>query len=166
MSWLKSDNPKGITAVRRTKAMPTDLNLSFRKALASDMDYLLWLRKETMNIHLTNAGVKVSESNHLKGLLYQFDDAQIILLNKQKIGLLKISVHQEHVEIIQIQIEPQYQGKGIGKQIIEQIMDDARKAKLSVILSVLKKNTAKNLYEQLGFEIIGEDDYSFIMKFK
>ena len=52
--------------------------LKYRKAQQTDIAYLLWLRKETMNEHLIYSGMDVDEDNHLRRILYQFDDAQII----------------------------------------------------------------------------------------
>ena len=138
--------------------------MKYRKAQQTDIDYLLWLRKETMNEHLIFSGMDVDEENHLRRILYQFDDAQIILFNDQKIGLLKISEFQNRIEIIQIQIEPEFQGKGIGQKIIKSIIEKASEKKLPIKLSVLKGNKAKKLYESVGFKVIEENDYSFVMK--
>ena len=138
--------------------------LKYRKAQQTDIAYLLWLRKETMNEHLICSGMDVDEDNHLRRILYQFDDAQIILLNDHKIGLLKISEFQNSIEIIQVQIEPKFQGKGIGQKIITSIIEKAFEKRLPVILSVLKGNKAKKLYESIGFKVIEENDHSFVMK--
>jgi ribosomal protein S18 acetylase RimI-like enzyme len=70
------------------------------------------------------------------------------------------------IEIIQIQIEPLHQGKGIGRKIIKSIIEKASGEKSSVILSVLKENMAKKLYDSIGFKVITENSESFIMKYK
>jgi len=140
------------------------IKLTYRKATQTDIDYLLRLRKQTMNEHLINSGMDVSEENHLKRIMYQFDNAKIIYLNAKKIGLLKVSESQNKIEIIQFQIDPKYQQKGIGQIIIKSIIKKSSKKKLPVILSVLKVNKAKRLYERIGFNIIEENENSFIMK--
>lgn len=144
----------------------SELNLTYRKALHSDTEYILWLRKETMNEHLANAGFDLNEENHLKGIEYQFENAKIILHNNRKIGLLKKSESEEYIKLIQIQISPEYQGQGIGKQVIKSIIYDAFKKDKAVHLSVLKDNPAKRLYLNLGFEIIDENSHSLIMRTK
>jgi RsiW-degrading membrane proteinase PrsW (M82 family)/ribosomal protein S18 acetylase RimI-like enzyme len=51
------------------------------------------------------------------------------------------------------------QGKGTGKFIIEQIMNDIReKGGTALRLNVNRHNTAKNFYEKLGFVITGTED--------
>jgi ribosomal protein S18 acetylase RimI-like enzyme len=143
-----------------------EIELTYRKCLKTDIGYLLWLRKKTMNEHLINSGIDVSDENHLNRIMFQFDQAKIILLKDQKIGLLKILEHQNSIEIIQIQIEPLYQGKGLGQKIIKSIIEKLSGEKLSVTLSVLKENKAKKLYDTIGFKVIIENNESFIMKYE
>jgi RsiW-degrading membrane proteinase PrsW (M82 family)/ribosomal protein S18 acetylase RimI-like enzyme len=51
------------------------------------------------------------------------------------------------------------QGKGTGKFVIEQIMNDIReKGGTALRLNVNRENTAKNFYEKLGFVVTGTDD--------
>ena len=138
--------------------------MTFRKALRSDIDYLLWLRMETMEKYLIDSGIKLTREDHLARVQYQFEYAKIILLKAEKIGLLKIKENGRESEIIQIQIEPKYQGKGWGTKIIQTLIAQAQKEKKQIYLSVLKKNKAKYLYKRLGFSVTEETKDSFIMK--
>lgn len=138
--------------------------MTFRKALRSDIDYLLWLRMETMEKHLIDSGIKLTREDHLARVQYQFEYAKIILLKAEKIGLLKIKENGRESEIIQIQIEPEYQGKGWGTKIIQTLIAQAQKEKKQIYLSVLKNNKAKYLYKRLGFSVTEETKDSFIMK--
>ncbi|MNR98182.1 Acetyltransferase (GNAT) family protein [compost metagenome] len=140
------------------------IELNYRKASLADIEYLLWLRKQTMTEHFLNSGIEVNDEYHLKRIEYHFEDAKIILLNENPIGLLKVNENKSGFEIIQIQIDPEFQGKGIGKKMIQSIIDKASSLNLPVELSVLKNNKAKQLYISLGFKIINENEDSFIMK--
>jgi ribosomal protein S18 acetylase RimI-like enzyme len=142
------------------------IELTYRKCLNTDIEYLLWLRKKTMDEHLINSDIDVSDENHLNRIMFKFNQAKIILLNDKKIGLLKILEHQNSIEIIQIQIEPIHQGKGFGQKIIKSIIEKLSGEKLSVVLSVLKENKAKKLYDRIGFKVITENNESFIMKYE
>ena len=139
--------------------------LTYRKCLNSDIEYLLWLRKKTMNEHLINSGIEISDEIHLNRIMYQFEQAKIVLLNYKKIGLLKIVEHQQSIEIVQIQIDPLYQGKGLGQKIIKSIIAKLSDKISSVTLSVLKNNKAKKLYETIGFKVTAENNESYIMKY-
>lgn len=138
--------------------------LTFKKATAQDIEFLLWLRKETMVEHYINAGKEVNEESLLNRINYQFEYAKIILLKNQQIGLLKIAEQDNEIEIFQIQIAPNHQNKGIGSQIIQSIRKEASVKKIPVKLSVLKVNKAQTLYQNLGFEIYDENEFSYFMK--
>jgi ribosomal protein S18 acetylase RimI-like enzyme len=138
------------------------MKLTYQKATEEDMEFLLWLRKQTMTEHLLHTGKVVNEENLLDRIRYHFEDAEIILLKDQKIGLLKLA--ENEIEILQIQIEPNHQNKGIGKEIIQAIIQKASTKNIPVKLSVLKVNKAQTLYKNLGFEIYDENEYSYFMK--
>lgn len=139
------------------------MQLSFKKARSADFDYLLWLRKETMNPHLEKAGFSTNEENHLKALNYRFEGAKIIFLNNE-VGLLKTSTGDNFIEIIQFQIAPKYQGKGLGMRIIAKLIAEAPENVDFLLLSVLKENNAKKLYEKAGFVVTEETPDSYIMR--
>lgn len=140
-----------------------ETKFEYQKASKTDIEYLLWLRKATMNEHLLRLGMNISDTSHLNRIMYEFKNAKIVLLNNQRIGLLKVKENENNIEIIQIQIEPIIQGKGIGQEIIKSIIKKSDKKK-SVRLSVLKGNNAIKLYESLGFKIIEENNNSYLMK--
>jgi N-acetylglutamate synthase-like GNAT family acetyltransferase len=138
--------------------------ITYQKATEEDIEFLLWLRKQTMTEYLLHAGKEVNEENLLDRINHHFDNAKIILLEDQKIGLLKLAKNENKIEILQIQIEPNHQNKGIGKKIIQSIIQKATTKNIPVKLSVLKVNKAQTLYKNLGFEIYDENEYSYFMK--
>ncbi len=60
-----------------------------------------------------------------------------------------------------IEILPDYQGRGLGAAIIHGIIAEADAHHLPVRLQVLKINPARRLYERLGFVITGETETPF-----
>ncbi|PJJ08497.1 acetyltransferase (GNAT) family protein [Flavobacterium sp. 1] len=138
--------------------------LTYKKASEEDTEFLLWLRQETMVEHLNSAGMEVDEKKLLSRIKHQFEHAKIILLQDQKIGLLKLVETNTEIEILQIQIAPNHQNKGIGKGIIQSIIQEATTKKIPIKLSVLKVNKAQTLYQNLGFAIYDENKYSYFMK--
>jgi ribosomal protein S18 acetylase RimI-like enzyme len=55
-----------------------------------------------------------------------------------------------------IAVVPSYTGKGIGAQLLRQILNAAASTYSAVYLSVRATNPAKRLYERFGFVVIGE----------
>lgn len=141
------------------------MNLQYRKASQNDVDFLLDLRMKTMTEHYASSGLPTTEESALQRVLYQFEKANIVSLDNEPIGLLKLNKESDKTEVLQIQIDPKMQGKGIGKTILKDIIKEAKTAQKSVVLSVLKTNKAQNLYSSLGFVITDEDEHSYIMEF-
>ncbi len=139
--------------------------ITYRKASENDIDYLLDLRTQTMNPHYADSGLPTDRESTLQRILYQFDMANIILLNNEPAGLLKINKAADKTEVLQLQIDPNEQGKGLGRTILTDILKEASKERKTVSLSVLKTNKAQHLYADLGFKIVGEDDHSYFMEF-
>lgn len=139
-------------------------SLIYRKATENDIDYLLNLRMKTMNPHYETSGLSTDRETTLQRVLYQFEKADIILLDNQPIGLLKVDRTFTNIEVLQLQIDPSQQGKGLGKKILSDILEEASLAGKTVSLSVLKTNRAQHLYTSLGFKITGEDEYSYFME--
>ncbi|GEN72429.1 GNAT family N-acetyltransferase [Chryseobacterium lathyri] len=143
-----------------------NMTITYRKASENDIDYLLDLRTKTMNPHYADSNLPTDKETTLQRILYQFEKAHIILLNNEPAGLLKISKAEDKTEVLQLQIDPSQQGKGLGKTILTDILEEASAEEKIVSLSVLKTNKAQNLYKSLGFKVVDEDEYSYFMEFQ
>jgi ribosomal protein S18 acetylase RimI-like enzyme len=137
--------------------------ISLRAATEQDIDFLLDLRLETMGEHFIAAGINQTNDYHRQRVLIRFECARIVLYQNQPIGLFKFTQDELDWDIIQIQIKPAFQGKGIGGRLLEQVIAEAQKAGASLKLSVFKKNPARHLYERFGFAIVAETDDAFEM---
>lgn len=141
-----------------------DIQLTYKKATENDIDYLLDLRTKTMVPHYAEPDLPTDRETTLQRILYEFDKACIIFLHHQRIGLLKVNETAGKTEILQLQIDPEFQGLGLGGKILKNILAGAAEKGNAVWLSVLKTNKAQHLYTSLGFKIIGEDEYSYFME--
>jgi len=112
--------------------------------------------------NLERDGINLSKEEHLERVNHGYDHSFLILLKKKLVGVLKYLSTSNEVELIQIQIEPRYQGKGYGSVIVQKILND-EKGKI-VKLKVLKNSPAVKFYKRLGFKTIGEDNYEYHMQ--
>lgn len=140
-------------------------HLTYRKATENDLDYLLDLRTKTMVPHYAESNLPTDHEATLKRVLYAFEKANIILLDDQTVGLLKINKTDNRTDVLQLQIDPGQQGKGLGKKILTDILNEASLTGNTVSLSVLKTNKAQHLYTSLGFKTVSEDEHSYFMEF-
>lgn len=79
--------------------------------------------------------------------------------NKIK-GAVKFYVEKNHLFINLIGVFKDYRKEGIGKKLINFVVKNAKKRKLSFIkLSTFTKSNSWNFFEKLGFVLIEEQNY-------
>jgi ribosomal protein S18 acetylase RimI-like enzyme len=90
---------------------------------------------------------------------------RVICYADNDIGFLDVVTRPDAVVLQNIEIHPQYQGRGIGSELIGRILTSAKNHGVPVRLQVLKVNSrARSLYERLGFVLIGETETHFEME--
>lgn len=95
------------------------------------------------------------------------DNQQIIIVDERDAGRVTLNETPELIYIAQINLLPEFQGKGIGSAVIESVKADAARAGKVVELRVLKTNPdARRLYERLGFAVFDESDTHFWMRWR
>ncbi|ADM97261.1 GNAT family N-acetyltransferase [Dickeya dadantii] len=134
-------------------------------ATESDIDFLLQLRRLTMGKYLADIGASTDHDSLMRRVRYEFEHAHIVRVEGQPAGLFKYRFmpQEQHWYLIQIQIHPDFQNRGIGKQLIETLLAQASAQGQAVVLSVLKNNPARHLYHRLGFRVTDQIEREFIM---
>ena len=132
------------------------------QATEADVDTLLRLRLMTMPTHLEKAGLFLSEDEHKARVIEDYECSFIIYCEHKIAGMLKYKDINTRIYIMQLQIFPAMQNKGIGRDVLTQVIQNRQGKRVE--LTVLKDNPAKNLYQRLGFTITGEDEYEYFMQ--
>lgn len=142
------------------------MNITLRPATEKDVDFLLLLRASTMQPYLQEIGMPTDRADYLSRIRYQFEHAKIIEVDGKAAGLFKayFDQHQQVWHLVQIQVHADFQGKQIGHRLISELLDQARETNKKVLLSVIKVNPAKRLYDRLGFVQYGETEHEFLMQ--
>ena len=73
------------------------------------------------------------------------------------IGALWLSDEGDHWRLREIFLLPEHQGGGLGSQLIEEVISQARTEQKPLRLRTLKQNRALQLYLRLGFHPIEEE---------
>lgn len=141
-------------------------DLALQHATEEDLPFLLALRKSTMTEHLRRAGAPDDDERHLARIRHHFDDAQIVWLAGRPAGLFKHYRDPAGWRIVQIQIDPAFQGQGLGRRLLASVLDRADAEGAPVTLSVLKGNPARRLYEALGFTSVKETELEHEMRYE
>ncbi|GAA0357248.1 hypothetical protein GCM10009092_21840 [Bowmanella denitrificans] len=117
-----------------------------------------------MTPHIQAEGLTQDDEEHLNRIKLRFDSAKIISVKGKVCGLLKLVEEGDEWDLIQIQIDTHFRGKGIGQRVIKDVLKRAFASGASVKLSVLRSNPAKKLYEKLGFKPYMQTDTTFEMR--
>ena len=83
-------------------------------------------------------------------------DYRVIKSKNKIIGLIKIVATKDSIYLAEIQIDRQYQNKGIGTNIITIIIDKAKLSQKQLWLKLVKGNPVEKLYRRLGFVVFEE----------
>jgi len=129
-----------------------------------DKNYLIDLRMLTMVEHLERAGVYLDDNQHTQRVDHDFECFQIIYTGAKRAGAIKLKESEQDIEVIQIQIHPDFQGLGLGSQVLSKLIDNARLKRKNVKLNVLKANRALAMYRRLGFALCSEDEYEYHLR--
>lgn len=82
------------------------------------------------------------------------------------VGALNLREKADYLWLEMVLVLPDYQGRGIGRLMLEYAQDKAIEAKKPLRLSVLKLNPAHNFYRHMGFEQSDVDQWSYKMQWQ
>ena len=139
---------------------------TLRPAREADLPFLRALRAQSMREHLENSGLAYDEAAQEARILDRFNCARIVVCDGADVGLFKVCREGSAWELIQIQLLPAAQGRGLGTALIRDLLADAAAAAagVAVELSVLKANPAQRLYARLGFRPVGEAARAYTLR--
>ncbi|MFN2441589.1 MAG: GNAT family N-acetyltransferase [Thermoanaerobaculia bacterium] len=82
----------------------------------------------------------------------------VIEADEVAVGTVCVERRPDAFYILELQLLPAYQGRGIGGDVVRSIIRDATAECVPVALSVVPANArAQRLYERLGFRVVGVD---------
>ena len=80
------------------------------------------------------------------------ENGHLVLVDGQPAGILKVYEEGGWLYLAEIGLMPEYQNKGLGTQMIQDVLDLADKLGINVELQVFANNPARRLYERMGFQ--------------
>jgi ribosomal protein S18 acetylase RimI-like enzyme len=142
------------------------VNLSTRPATGNDLPFLYQLHEQTMRIYIekgAGAWQKSIEQDTIRKELSS-GDMQIIQIDEVPVGVISVQARAEELFLSMLEILPQYQKKGIGTFLLENIQKEAAFQKIPVALQVHQTNAiAQTFYFRLGFQETGRNRTHLIL---
>lgn len=139
-----------------------------RDASDKDIDFLLDLRRETIKSYIDDIW-GWDEAFQRKEFDENFcsDLNKIITLDGVDIGVLEINESAYELNITELELLSEFQGKGIGSLILKDQIRKANEMKKTINIGTFKSNIdAIRLYEKLDFRIIDETETHVLMSKK
>jgi ribosomal protein S18 acetylase RimI-like enzyme len=140
--------------------------ISLRPVTDDDYEYLYALNEQTMREYAEQTYGPWNETV-VRGIFaerWRPESIRIVVIDGQDGGMLEVIPGETSVQLANIRVAPEHQGKGIGTRLISEVLRDAHGRGLPVTLRVLKVNPARHLYERLGFVVVGETEPHYLME--
>ena len=141
-------------------------NYVLRKYENSDYEFVYEVKKNAYKKYVEQCWGKwddIDQKNRFKESMEKtFDRTYIIMFNDEKIGFYQGQLVNEQTYYIEnICIIPEYQGKGIGTEILKSVLNEYSDKNIEI--QYFKQNPVGNLYKKLGFEPNGETEFHYQM---
>jgi len=135
-----------------------ELSWRVRPARPDDRPFLFGLNEVTMREHIERVwGWNGAEQTAFFERRFQPERWQIIQADGEDIGVLVVEEEGNEIYLAEIQILPEWQGRGIGSSVVRSLMKSAAASGKALTLRVLHVNRrARSLYERLGFRAFKE----------
>jgi ribosomal protein S18 acetylase RimI-like enzyme len=143
--------------------------VTLRSARPDDEDFLFELFRQTMGGELAVLGDAILRMQFKAQLLaysaeFPAAEHQIIMLGGRAIGRVLVERSETENRGVDIALLPEHRSAGIGRMLIQELLDEAARAGKPFRISVVKTNPALHLYERLGFKTTGDTETQFLME--
>ena len=79
-------------------------------------------------------------------------------------GELRLEDRPDALFLARIMLHPTWQGRGLGRQILQDLIARAAARQVPLLLSVWENNRARGLYQRLGFEVTHQEGFRVKMR--
>ena len=88
----------------------------------------------------------------------------IVMADQSPVGWLHFEETDTEITLVNYCVAADYRRQGIGSTVLQTLIADWTKKNKPLVHSVLKGSTCRTFFEKRGFELIGEDEITFILK--
>lgn len=142
------------------------IHYTLRKAEEKDFDITHTIKLDAMKDYITQTwGWDEELQNKFHREEFYTDNIFMVEVGGRPIGTIGINEIENEIVINRIYLLKEFQSQGIGSSLLKKIINENKDRVIR--LAVLKVNAgAKKLYDSLGFEVYGEGNEHWKMKFK
>lgn len=149
----------------QTVPLGSNTTISLRPATDRDTDFLLRVFASTRRQELSQTGWSQDEVEAFLNIQFEvqrqfyketFKNARFDIIETygKLAGNLYVARHNGEIRILDIALLPEYRNKGIGAQLIKELLAEATDKNVPVRVHVEQGNPSLSLYRRLGFKQI------------
>jgi ribosomal protein S18 acetylase RimI-like enzyme len=130
------------------------MTIEFRTARRADARYVLGLEEACMRAYAEALWGHWHASDTPATMC--LGGCYIVECEGEAVGCVQVSHRGDHLWIEKLYIDPDYQNRGLGAQVLQHVLAAAAREQLPVRLCVLTTNPAQAFYERAGFVVCEE----------
>ena len=149
------------------------MKMELRNALPKDFDFILKLTRKNMEKIVTEEWIADWEKDVEPNFVNMWKSQgkkKIIEVDNRSVGYFWFEQHPEKKEIFinSIQIDEQFQRKGLGTEVLNGLHKEARNRNLEFVRAVVQKNNvhARKFFEKNKFESVEETESGMLVERK
>lgn len=137
-----------------------------RQASDDDYGFLYDLFVRTMRPSIVHVWGSWEEDRWEAFFREHFDPVryQIVIVNGVAVGALSVERRPDELYLDTVEVDPEFQGRGLGTALIRDVLLRAAREKLPVTLQVNVANRSRRLYERMGFVTTGQTETHYLMR--
>jgi len=143
--------------------------LSLRPVDDGDEDFLFWLYASTRQEEIAAWGWDTAQRDAFLRMQFQAQrnsyraayptaDHSVVVVDGTSVGRLIVSSKDKSIVLVDISLLSEYRNRGIGTELMQRLLREAETSRCSLSLQAARNNRAIQLYERLGFKLIGADE--------
>jgi GNAT superfamily N-acetyltransferase len=140
--------------------------ITLRDATPDDLEFLFSLLRVALGPYVVRTFGPWDDAEQRARFFASTDPAthRIVEQGGRPVGCLAVRRLPDEVRLNRVLLLPEVQSRGIGTQLVREVVATARIAGLPVRLRVFRVNPARRLYERLGFVATGGTDTHVLME--
>jgi ribosomal protein S18 acetylase RimI-like enzyme len=145
--------------------LPDTNAYALRPAVPGDLGFIHALRVAGLRAHVERLwGWDAHEQRERFGRRFDPGAYRVIVVDGQDVGAVSVDWGGDVVFLSDIEIAAEWRGRGLGTAVLNDLLAEARRRNQAVQLQVLQGNPARDWYERLGFEAVGETATHVLMR--
>ncbi len=137
-----------------------------RPSSAADADLIYSINELTLKAHVDAVGRRWATARMRDKCINDAIDpgTRIVQVDGVDCGVFQLEIADDAVWLHAMLLIPEYQRRGIGRQLLARTVREADARGVPVRLLVMRANPARAYYERFGFRVIEEAEQHFAME--